>query len=156
VVPPRRWGGNLDIRHLGAGSTLYLPVGVPGALLSVGDAHSAMGDGEVCGTGIETNASVRLRLDVEKGRDIAYPRFVTDARSDKPGAAVAVTGVGPDLFVAARDATMGLVDEVMRRAGLSDVEAYVLASVAADLKISQIVDVPNWTVSLHIPLSVLE
>ncbi|HEY0246683.1 MAG TPA: acetamidase/formamidase family protein [Gryllotalpicola sp.] len=155
VIPPRRHGGNLDIRHLTAGATLRLPVGVDGALLSVGDAHAAMGDGEVCGTGIETNARLRLRIELEPGGAPAFPRYVTHPLSDRAGAALAATGVGPSLEAAARDATRGLIDEVVVRTGLAPVEAYVLASVAADLRISEIVDLPNYVVSLQLPLALL-
>ncbi|MFC4243814.1 acetamidase/formamidase family protein [Gryllotalpicola reticulitermitis] len=156
VIPPRRFGGNLDIRHLTAGATLTLPVGVEGALLSVGDAHAAMGDGEVCGTGVETNARTRLRIQVVPGASPAFPRFTTHPASDRVGATIAATGIGPSLEAAARDATRGLIDEIVARSRLAPVEAYVLASVAGDLKISEIVDLPNYVVSAHLPLSVLD
>ena len=77
VVPPRRVGGNLDIRDLAAGSTLYLPVEVAGALLSIGDTHAAQGDGEVCGTAIESPMSVTVEVDLVKGEKLAFPRFTT-------------------------------------------------------------------------------
>jgi acetamidase/formamidase len=156
IIPPRRWGGNLDVRHITAGSVLMLPVGVDGALLSLGDAHAAMGDGEVCGTGIEAAATTRLTLVVHKGRTLDYPRYITDPSSDRSGPAVAATGIGPDLMKAARDATAGLIDEVVTRTGVAPVDAYILCSVAADLKISEIVDAPNWVVSAHLPIDVLE
>ncbi|MFC6882023.1 MULTISPECIES: acetamidase/formamidase family protein [Actinomadura] len=155
VVPPRRWGGNLDVRHIGPGARLVLPVGVPGALLSLGDAHAAMGDGEVCGTGVETEAAVRLRVDVRKGAAPRTPVIETDPRAQRTGAALATTGIGPDLHRAARDATRYLVDEISARTGLDPVDAYLLASVAADLKVSQVVDVPNWTVTAHLELSLI-
>lgn len=91
IVPPRRVGGNLDIRDLAAGTTLYLPVEVAGALFSVGDTHAAQGDGEVCGTAIESPMNVVLTLDLVKGANLAMPRFTTpgpvtrhlDAKGDK-------------------------------------------------------------------------
>jgi acetamidase/formamidase len=156
VVPPTRYGGNMDIRHVGAGATLDLPVGVDGALLSLGDGHAAQGDGEVCGTAIETTAVATLRISLDRDRHLPAPMLLTDERSQRRGRAFATTGVGPDLFAAARDATSALVAEIVRRTSLSDIDAYLVASVAADLKISEIVDVPNWVVSLHIDAALLD
>jgi formamidase len=155
MVPPRRWGGNLDIRHIGPGARLVLPVGVEGALLSLGDAHAAMGDGEVAGTGVETEATVRLRVALRRDAAPGTPIVETHARTQRSGAALATTGVGPDLMAAAREATRALVQEVSTRTGLSPLDAYLLASVAADLKISEIVDMPNWVVSAHLELAYL-
>lgn len=155
IVPPRRWGGNMDIRHIGPGARLILPVGVDGALLSLGDAHAAMGDGEVCGTGVETDATVRLRVDVRRGAAPDTPIIETDPRTHRTGAALATTGIGPDLMQASKDAARALVSEIAARTGMAPVDAYLLASVAADLKISEVVDVPNWIVSAHLELSLL-
>ena len=155
LLPPSRYGGNMDIRHLTAGATLHLPVGVDGALVSVGDAHATMGDGEVCGTGVETAARVALQLDLEPGAAPLTPILETARATQRSGPALVTTGIGPDLMTAARDATRSLIDEVTRRIGLSAVHAYILASLTADLVISEIVDAPNWVVSLHLPASVL-
>jgi formamidase len=155
LVPPSRHGGNLDIRHLTEGATITLPVGVAGALLSVGDAHAAMGDGEVCGTGIETSARTVLEIGLIPGAAPRFPILLTAPVANRTGAALATTGVGPDLMTAAKDATKAMVDEIARRTGLAPVEAYLLASTAADLKISEIVDQPNWVVSMHLTLSLL-
>ncbi|MGI5328048.1 acetamidase/formamidase family protein [Actinomadura nitritigenes] len=155
IVPPRRWGGNMDVRHIGPGARLVLPVGVDGALLSLGDAHAAMGDGEVCGTGVETDATVRLRVDVRRGAAPPTPVIETDPRTQRTGAALVTTGIGPDLMEASRDAARALVAEVAARTGMAPVDAYLLASVAADLKISEVVDAPNWIVSAHLELSLL-
>jgi acetamidase/formamidase len=155
VVPPTRNGGNMDIRHVGAGATLLLPVAVDGALLSLGDGHGAQGDGEVCGTAIETRAVATLRISLEADRCLTTPIVLTDARSQRSGRALATTGIGPDLMAAARDATSAMIAEIVRRTSLSDVDAYLLASVAADLKVSEIVDQPNWVVSLHIDSTLL-
>lgn len=155
IVPPRRWGGNMDVRHIGPGARLVLPVGVDGALLSLGDAHAAMGDGEVCGTGVETDATVRLRVDVRRGAAPSTPVIETDPRTQRTGAALVTTGIGPDLMEASRDAARALVAEVAARTGMAPVDAYLLASVAADLKISEVVDAPNWIVSAHLELSLL-
>ena len=155
VIPPTRNGGNMDIRHAGAGATLLFPVAVEGALLSLGDGHAAQGDGEVCGTAIETTAVATLRISVERDRPLSAPVLLTDARSQRTGRALATTGIGPDLLAAARDATNAMIAEIVHRTTLSEIDAYLLASVAADLKISEVVDVPNWVVSLHIDASLL-
>jgi acetamidase/formamidase len=155
VVPPTRNGGNMDIRHVGAGATLYLPVAVEGALLSLGDGHAAQGDGEVCGTAIETASHATIRVSLERERHLAAPMLLTDPRSQRTGRAFATTGIGPDLLTAAREATTAMIAEIVRRTSLSDVDAYLLASVAGDLKISEVVDVPNWVVSLHLDAALL-
>jgi acetamidase/formamidase len=156
LLPPSRWGGNLDIRHITAGATLRLPVGVDGAMLSVGDTHATMGDGEVCGTGVETRGRIALSVDVLEAAAPAAPVILTAPATQRTGPALVTTGVGPDLMTAARDATRSLIDEVVRRTGLSSEDAYVLASLTADLVISEIVDVPNYVVSMHLPMSILD
>ena len=155
VIPPTRNGGNMDIRQAGAGATILFPVAVEGALLSLGDGHAAQGDGEVCGTAIETTAVAKLRITLERDRPLSAPILMTDARAHRNGRALATTGIGPDLLAAARDATNAMIAEIVRRTTLSEIDAYLLASVAADLKISEVVDVPNWVVSLHIEASLL-
>jgi len=155
ILPPSRHGGNMDIRQLGAGASVLLPVGVPGALLSVGDTHAAMGDGEICGTGVETAARTVLEIELVKDRPITAPILETPAAARRTGAALVTTGIGPDLLTAARDAARSLVDETVRRTGLSAVQAYILASLSADLIVSEIVDLPNYVVSLHLPLDLL-
>ncbi len=156
VVPPSRQGGNMDIRHVTRGAVLHLPVAVAGALFSLGDTHAAQGDGEVCGTAVETSAVVTVRLSLEKARNLPYPLLETHPVSARAGRAIATTGIGPDLFEAARDATRGMIAEIQRRAGLDAVDAYLVASTAADLRISEIVDQPNWVVSMHLERDVLQ
>jgi acetamidase/formamidase len=159
VVPPRRVGGNLDIRDLNAGAVLYLPVEVPGALFSVGDTHAAQGDGEVCGTAIESQMNVVLRFELEKGAAPGMPRFTTAGpvtrHLDEKGYEV-TTGVGPDLMAGARMAVSNMIDLLGRRHGLGSADAYMLCSVCADVRISEVVDAPNWVVSLYFPRVVLE
>lgn len=159
VVPPRPCGGNMDVRDLAAGTELYLPVQVKGALFSIGDTHAAQGDGEVCGTAIESPMSVALSFDLVKGANLRMPRFTTPGpvsrHLDGEGYEV-TTGIGPDLMQAARDAVSGMIDLLSARFGMKPVEAYMLCSVCADLRISEIVDVPNWVVSLYFPRIVLE
>ena len=159
IVPPRRVGGNMDIRDLAAGSTLYLPVEVEGALFSVGDTHAAQGDGEVCGTAIESPMEVSLTFDLLKGADLRFPRFSTPGpvsrHLDEKGY-VATTGIGPDLFQASRDALSSMIDLVSKHHAMSAVDAYMLCSVCGDLRISEIVDQPNWVVSFYFPKVVFE
>jgi acetamidase/formamidase len=157
IVPPRRVGGNMDIRDLGAGSVLYLPVEVAGALFSVGDTHAAQGDGEVCGTAIESAMAVTLRFDLVKGANLPYPRFEVPGPVTRhvDGAGYDVTtGIGPDLMANARAAVSGMIDLLCAREGMAAVDAYMLCSVAADLRISCIVDQPNWLVSCYMPRQV--
>jgi acetamidase/formamidase len=159
TAPPRRSGGNMDIRQLTAGATLELPVLVPGALFSVGDAHGAQGDGEVSGTGIETDATITLRFDLAKGRTIRAPRFHTanpTGTGMDTGSCFAATGHDPDLREAAREALRGILDWLEGEHGLTRARACILASVCVDLRISQIVDAPNWTVSAFLPLSIFD
>jgi acetamidase/formamidase len=159
VVPPRRVGGNLDIRDLAAGSVLYLPVEVEGALFSIGDGHAVQGDGEVCGTAIETPLNVVLTLDVDKKLKLRTPCFTTpgpvSGHFDKKGYEVA-TGIGPDLMEAARGAVSQMIDILGAHHSLSAIDAYMLSSVCADLRISEIVDQPNWVVSFYFPRVVFE
>ena len=157
TMPPRRNGGNMDVKQLVAGTTLFLPVLVDGALFSVGDAHGAQGDGEVCITAVEMSAHITLRFDLQAGRDIAEPRFRTAgpiaARTNR-GPYFATTAHGPDLFASSQQAIRYMIDHLVQERGLTREEAYVLCSVAVDLKISEIVDVPNWIVSAFLPESV--
>lgn len=155
LLPPSRFGGNMDIRQLGAGSTVTLPVGVPGALLSLGDAHAVMGDGEVCGTGVETSARATLEVTLRKGAAPACPVLETVAASRREGPALVTTGIGPDLYEAAQQATRSMIEEITRRTGLAPEHAYLLASLAADLVVSEIVDLPHHVVSLHLPSDLL-
>ncbi len=158
IVPPRHVGGNMDIRDLAAGTILYLPVEVPGALFSMGDTHAAQGDGEVCGTAIESAMDVEITLDLIKGAAPPTPRFTTPGpvtrHLDGEGYEV-TTGVGPDLMDAARDAVKAMIDQLTARHGLTPEDAYLLCSVCADLRISEIVDMPNWVVSYYFPRLVL-
>jgi acetamidase/formamidase len=157
TMPPRRAGGNMDIKQLVAGSTLYLPVLVDGALFSVGDAHAAQGDGEVCVTAVEMSARVTLRFDVQSGRRVAEPQLRTPqppSAATNRGPHYATTAHGPDLFASSQQAVRYMIDHLVETRGLSRAQAYVVCSVAVDLKISEIVDMPNWIVSAFLPESV--
>jgi len=154
IVPPSRWGGNMDTKHLRVGTTLYLPVGVEGALFSVGDTHSAQGDGEVCGTAIETAMDVSLRLLVRRDFRINAPQYRVPPgalpRAEGTGYHVS-TGVAPDLMEATRDAVRATMEQLVDRHDLSRQEAYALCSVAVDLRIHEVVDAPNWVVGAFLP-----
>jgi len=159
IVPPSRFGGNMDIKHLVAGTTLYLPVGVEGALFSLGDTHAAMGDGEVCGTAVETAMDVTVRLSLRRDFSVDAPEYELP-RSAVPDAADTdwhvCTGVGPDLLEAARAATRATISHLEKRRGLGRQEAYALASVAADLRIHELVDAPNWVVGMFLPQAIFD
>ena len=154
ILPPSRWGGNLDTKHLVVGSTLYLPVGVEGALFSLGDTHAAQGDGEVCGTAIETAMDVVVRLSVRRDFQIHSPqyRLPEGALAEGEQSAYHVcTGVGPDLMDATKDAVRATIRRLEEERGLGREEAYALCSVAVDLRIHELVDAPNWVVGAFLP-----
>jgi acetamidase/formamidase len=159
IVPPRRWGGNMDVKHLNPGVRLFLPVGVEGALFSLGDTHAAQGDGEVCGTAIETAMDVVVRLTVRRDVRVEALQFdlpkglVADASRS---AHHVCTGVGPDLMEAAKDAVRATIAYLGDRHGLDREEAYAVASVACDLRIHEVVDAPNWVVGCFVPESIFE
>jgi len=157
TMPPRKNGGNMDIKQLVAGTTLYLPVWVDGALVSAGDGHGAQGDGEVCVTAVEMMARMTLRFDLLPQRDLEEPRLRTRgplAAGTNRGPHFATTAHGPDLFAAAQQAVRYMIDHLVEERGLGREEAYIVASVAVDLKISEIVDAPNWIVSAFLPESI--
>jgi acetamidase/formamidase len=157
IVPPREVGGNMDIRDLARGAKLWLPVRVPGALFSIGDTHAAQGDGEVCGTAIESPMTVTLRFDLVKQAGLRRPQFALPGpptgHVDEQGYH-ATTGIAPDLMTAAKDAIRDMIDYLGREHTLAPELAYALCSVAVDLRISEVVDVPNWVVSAYLPRSI--
>jgi acetamidase/formamidase len=156
VIPPRRVGGNLDCRDMLRGTRAYFPVEVSGGKLSVGDTHAAQGDGEVCGTAIETALRVRLRVGLEKQRPLRYPQLeVPEVAPSGPApcGSFVTLGIGPDLLVAARDAIREMIDHLMKEYGLSAEQSYCLCSVAVHLRLSEVVDAPNWVVSAYLPNS---
>jgi len=155
TIPPRRVGGNMDVRQITAGATLYLPIEVEQALFSVGDAHAAQGDGEVCVTAIEMDSTTRLRFGLSQ-----VP--IKEPQVRLPGPPTTIGGAyhgcmahAPDLMEAARNATRHLIEWLCHEAHLSAEDAYALSSVTAELRISQVVDAPNWTVTAFSPLGVL-
>ncbi len=164
TYPPRENGGNMDIRDLRAGARLWIPVHLPGALLSVGDLHFAQGDGEVCISAIETGGSATMRVGLR--RDGWRPTFPCyEAPPRPPRAMFATTGIpladdgsqgDLDLNLATRRALIELLSWLQHERGLSREAAYVLMSVAAELRVSQLVDIPNPLVSAALPLEVFE
>ncbi len=165
TYPPRENGGNIDIRDLGPGARLWLPVHVPGALLSAGDLHFAQGDGEVCISAIETggSASFRVTLGGPGGWSPAFPAYEAPARPERP--VFATTGIplddagdqgDLDLNLATRRALLELLGWLTQTRGLGREAAYVLMSVAAELRVSELVDAPNALVSAALPLDVFE
>jgi acetamidase/formamidase len=159
TIPPHAAGGNMDIRDLTVGVDLYLPVKVRGALFSIGDTHAAQGDAEVCGTAIESPMGVTAKFELIKDARLAFPRFTTSGpvtrHLDAKGYE-ATTGIGPDLMQCAKDAVRGMIDLLGRQHRMRPEHAYMLCSVCADLRISEVVDRPNWVVSCYLPRVVFE
>lgn len=158
VMPPGNFGGNMDIRDLVVGTKIFLPVSLTGARVMFGDPHAAQGDGEVCVTAIEAPLSGALRITLRKGRSIPSPQFQTSGPL-RPGIEdqgyYATTGVGPDLLEAARNSLRHMIDHMCFTYKIEPQEAYLLSSVIVDLKISEVVDAPNWIVSAYLPLSMM-
>lgn len=172
TIPPRENAGNVDIKQLTAGARVFIPVWEPGALFSIGDGHFAQGDSECCGTAIEMAAAFHLEFHLRKGeaarrklRDItfAHDRYFTVPEMAAPRRFYATTGMpitaegenrADDLALAARNAVRHMIDYLHDERGYSREQAYVICSVAVDLRISQVVDLPNYTVSALLPLDI--
>lgn len=168
TIPPRETGGNLDVSQARAGATVFLPVDVPGALLSLGDVHFAQGDGEVCGTAIETHGRVTLRVEVLPAAKLRFRPSTPAFESSEPswaggrrhfvttGLPIRADGSNADLdaTLCARNAILAMIDWLEAERGLTREQAYVLCSVAVDLRISELVDVPNPVVSALCPLDI--
>jgi formamidase len=167
TIPPRENGGNMDVKQMTKGCTLQLPVAVEGALFSVGDGHFAQGDGEVCVTAVEMGATAVVKFKVVKGagKSLARgPRFRHRDYFAPPEWAVpkrflAATGMpirddgvneGENLTLACRNALLNMI-ELLQERGWTREQAYVISSVAVDLRVSNVVDVPNYVVSALIP-----
>ncbi|MEP6527678.1 MAG: acetamidase/formamidase family protein [Nocardioidaceae bacterium] len=168
TIPPREQAGNVDIKQLGKGARLLIPVDTPGALFSAGDAHFAQGDCETCGTAIEMRATLRVRFGLHKGRaaekgirDLRFTRedYYLPPEYAAPRRFYATTGISvtrdgenraEDATLAARNALLNMIDHLVER-GWTGQQAYAICSVAVDLKISQLVDVPNMLVSAFLP-----
>jgi formamidase len=172
TIPPRETAGNVDVKQLGAGTRLLIPVAAAGGLFSAGDAHFAQGDGEVCGTAVEMRATLHVRFGLHKAlaaaRGIRSLQFARDDYFADPGLAVprrfyATTGLSvtaegenrpEDLTLAARNAVLAMIDHLGQHGGWTRQQAYAICSVAVDLKVSELVDVPNFVVSAFLPLDI--
>jgi len=152
--PPGIFGGNMDVRELATGATLYLPVQQPGALFSCGDAHAAQGDGEVCINGIECPADVTLRFHLHKHQPLTGP-LIESAPSDEQGPSWLVVESSTDAVTAAKNATDRMIDLLIAKWDFAPVHAYLLCSVAMKLQLSQVVNEPMVTVSAAIAKSIL-
>lgn len=148
TIPPRANGGNLDDPNLVAGTTVYFPVFVEGGLFSIGDTHAVQGHGEVSGTAIESPMRIVYEIRVIKGgRPIPEPQYETDEY-------YATTGFATTIDEAAKKATRYMIDYLVEAKGLSREQAYMLCSLAGDLKIAETVDVPHMLVAMHMPKSI--
>ncbi len=154
--PPGNFGGNMDVRDLSAGATLYLPVWTRGALFSAGDAHAAQGDGEVCINGMECPADVTLRFNLHKGgQRLSGPMLEAPERPGESGPAWVVVESAQDALSAARAATGRMIDLLVDRWDFSPEHAYLLCSVAMHLRLNQVVNRPMTTVSASLAKSAL-
>ena len=151
--PPHRGGGNIDCRHLIPGSTLFLPIWAEGALFSCGDPHAAQGDGEVCVSAVECSMQATLRLTVTR-RAIRQPSYTVPHAVVDPGPYFGTMGIDADLMEGARTAVRAMIDLLADERGLTREDAYVLCSLAGDLRIHEIVDAGVWNVGMTMPASV--
>jgi formamidase len=174
TIPPRENAGNVDIKQLAAGTRLLMPVWAEGALFSAGDAHFAQGDCETCGTAVEMSSRLTVRFEVRKGqaeerglRDLQFERdrYLVDPVYQAPERFFATTGISvardgtnasEDLTLAARNALLNMIDHLGTEHGYTRQQAYAICSVAVDLKVSEVVDVPNFVVSAFLPLAIFD
>ncbi|MDX1626960.1 MAG: acetamidase/formamidase family protein [Wenzhouxiangellaceae bacterium] len=184
TVPPREHGGNLDIRYITSGTTIYLPCLVDGCGLAVGDFHYAQGDGEVAGTAIEMGGTliVTARIvedppDLSRGPHYEGPSSVLRIPSERFHATTGfpikekgsvpanlawldspkiaeLANLSADIHLAARNALAAMIDYIVEEYGYTRTQAYMIASVAVDLRIGQLVDVPNVGVTAILPLDI--
>jgi formamidase len=173
TLPPRENGGNFDVKQLTRGAKLLLPVYVDGALYSTGDGHFAQGDGEVSVTAVEVGATVTVRFAVHEGLAakrrfrapvFSHPGYFADPAVAVPQRFLGVMGMpidasgenrGEDLTLAARNAVINMIELVQER-GYTREQAYVICSVAMDLRVSNVVDAPNYVVSALLPEMIFE
>lgn len=148
TIPPRANGGNMDDPSLVAGTTVYFPIFVKGALFSIGDTHAVQGYGEVSGTAVEAPMRIVYKVRVVKGgMPMQEPQYETDSY-------YATTGVATTLEEAVKSATRYMMDYLVHTHGLSRQQAYMLCSIAGDLRIAEVVDGPNKLVTMHMPKSI--
>jgi acetamidase/formamidase len=150
-IAPTNAGGNIDVRYLTKGAKLYLPVFNEGALISGGDGHALQGEGEISGTAIEAPMSATIKVDLIKGRNLKAPFADISTKNYGETEYRDFLGIGPDLFIAARDATRFAVEELSRSLKVEPFEAYAVLGIIGELRIHEIVDKPNWVVGCMIP-----
>ena len=155
-ITPTNAAGNLDCRYLGVGSTLVVPVFNEGALLSATDGHAIQGDGEICGTGIECRMEMTLRVDVIRDAQLPAPEVWARGGFEETGGYRIFTGVGPDLMEAARESVRHCIQPLARALEVDEIEAYAMTGLIADLRILEVVDVPNWVVGCMLPRRLFE
>ena len=149
TIPPRANGGNMDDPFMVAGTTVYLPIFVEGALFSIGDAHVTQGLGEVCGTAVEAPMRFIVELNVIKGKKMEEPQYETDDY-------YATTGFDTTIDGAAKKAVKYMVNYLVEEKGMEPNDAYALCSLAGDLHIAEVVDVPHMLVSVHMPKAIFK
>jgi acetamidase/formamidase len=148
TIPPRANGGNMDDPNMTVGTSIYFPVFVEGGLFSIGDGHAVQGLGEVCGTAIEVPLRVVYEIELIKNKSIKEPQYETKDY-------YATTGYGTSIDIAAKKATLYMIDYLITEHKLSENEAYALCSLAGDLKIAETVDLPHMLVTMHMSKEVL-
>ncbi len=150
MIPPQRFGGNMDNKHLKKGSVLYLPVNASGALVSFADPHALQGDGEVTGTAVETSCDAEITVEVIKNLRTDYPRIISYENENISGRFVNTMGINNNIYEAAKTAVKEMI-KYLENKGFKKDEAYILCSIIGNLKISEIVDVPNFVVTMSMP-----
>ena len=155
MIPPQYFGGNMDNNRIGIGSSVYFRVNVEGARLCIADTHAVQGDGEVCGTAVETPSVTTLRIKVYSNTLKTEAPTVIYKERARNRRCISTSGISPDLYEAARMAVESMI-QLLNRKGLEKEEAYLLCSVAGDLRISEIVDKPNWNVGMSMDLAILK
>lgn len=149
TIPPRANGGNMDNPYLTEGTTVYFPVFVEGGLFSIGDTHAVQGLGEICGTAVEAPMRIVYEIELIKGQTIPEPQYETEEY-------YAVTAYGTTLDIAAKKATEFMVDYLVSQRQMQAAEAYMLCSLAGDLLIAEVVDVPHVLVAMHMPKNIFQ
>lgn len=152
TITPTNGAGNIDIRYLNAGSELYVPVLTEGALLSAADGHALQGEGEISGTAIECPMDMTLKVELIKNQKLDSPELITRNTFPAEEGYRIFTGIGPDLMEASRDATRRAIGPLAKAQGISELEAYGLFGIVAELRIHEIVDIPHWVVGCMLPL----
>jgi acetamidase/formamidase len=156
VMPPGKHGGNMDIRHLTAGSRVMIPVWNDGALFSTTDVHAAQGDGEVCVSAIECAGDVTLSFDLIKDANLKTPRYYSRPLFGPRSGFVGTTGISPDLMLATKQAVREMISFLQENLGITREQAYMLCSVAGELRVHEVVDAPNWVVGMMIPRNMIK